>query len=550
MTTATDSLAALIVLADNAGAIAIARQAREIARRLNEGRFFVAVLGQFKRGKSTLINALVDAPVLPTGVAPVTSVITVLRYGTNGAAQVQFRDGTRRPIALGDLTAYVTEAENPENTKGVLAVEIEVPARLLERGLCVVDTPGLGSVFAGNTNETREFIPHIDAAILVVGADPPITGEEADLLETLGEQTANVLVVISKADRMPAADLAEARAFTGDVLRKTLPGQTVPVFALSSRESRDTRDWPALLTTLERLATESAATLVESARARETSFLRVRLLRYLDEAIDALRRPLAETEARVATLIQTAEEAERSLGEIRHLFDAEQHRIARDLENRRAAFISAAAPQLRKQLESSLVMRDGENVRRVALENTRAIVEAAIRTWRDQLKPDVERAFEAAGRRFIDNAMLLLSRIRDAGVQSTIEDAAAIDITLRARSGFYFRPIMTEATTNIASRVVDRVRSPERAIAGAVASAMEYGERVLESNSRGVAGDYIDRIVETRRGIETQLQRVLRDAVVTASDAVERARALHARGTAAVRAELDRLTALQSELGA
>ena len=75
---------------------------------------------------------------------------------------------------------------NPENKKAVEAAEVFVPSTLLSSGMCFVDTPGLGSVFTGNTAATHAFIPHIDAALVVVGADPPIAGEELALVETVG----------------------------------------------------------------------------------------------------------------------------------------------------------------------------------------------------------------------------------------------------------------------------------------------------------------------------------------------------------------------------
>jgi hypothetical protein len=51
--------------------------------------------------------------------------------------------------------------------------------------MCLVDTPGLGSVFAGNTAATQAFVPHIDAAIIVIGTDPPLSGEELELVKTV-----------------------------------------------------------------------------------------------------------------------------------------------------------------------------------------------------------------------------------------------------------------------------------------------------------------------------------------------------------------------------
>ena len=85
-------------------------------------------------------------------------------------------------------------------------VEVFVPCPLLASGMCLVDTPGIGSVFAGNTETTKEFIPQIDAAILLVGADPPISGEELALIEAVAANVEEVLVVLNKIDRVSAAE--------------------------------------------------------------------------------------------------------------------------------------------------------------------------------------------------------------------------------------------------------------------------------------------------------------------------------------------------------
>jgi len=84
--------------------------------------------------------------------------------------------------------------------------------------------PGLGSVFAGNTAATQAFIPHIDAALVVVGADPPIAGEELTLVEEVGRQVHEVIVVLNKADRTSDAERKIAESFTRKVLDKRLGG--------------------------------------------------------------------------------------------------------------------------------------------------------------------------------------------------------------------------------------------------------------------------------------------------------------------------------------
>jgi Dynamin family len=93
----------LAQLAEELGSSRIADEARDIANRISEGRFYVACIGQFKRGKSTLINALIGDPVLPVGFTPVTAVPTVIRFGDQRRARIQVGSGSWQDVSVSDL---------------------------------------------------------------------------------------------------------------------------------------------------------------------------------------------------------------------------------------------------------------------------------------------------------------------------------------------------------------------------------------------------------------------------------------------------------------
>lgn len=130
-----------------------------LAERLRERRFHLAVLGQFKRGKSTLLNALLGQPLLPTAVVPLTAVPTFLRSGKELAVTVSFLDNrapqehrmgsTREASEL--LSRLVTEGANPQNHLGIASVEVRHPSPFLAQGVVLIDTPGIGSTLRHNT---------------------------------------------------------------------------------------------------------------------------------------------------------------------------------------------------------------------------------------------------------------------------------------------------------------------------------------------------------------------------------------------------------------
>src|SRR6202451_100760 len=108
----------LAELANEFGAEHIASTACGLAERVSQGRFYVACVGQFKRGKSTLLNALIGHSVLPTAVVPVTAIPTIIRHGQRLAARVRYQSATWTDIPVGTVNEFVSEEKNPENSKG------------------------------------------------------------------------------------------------------------------------------------------------------------------------------------------------------------------------------------------------------------------------------------------------------------------------------------------------------------------------------------------------------------------------------------------------
>jgi GTP-binding protein EngB required for normal cell division len=248
------------------GAGEVADQAGEAAWRLDELVLEVAVVGEFKRGKSSLVNALLDRQVLPVGVLPLTAVPTVLERGDSGLA-VEFGDGHTERHPLGALAGFVTEADNPGNRLGVARVTARLHAPLLDQGVRLVDTPGVGSVYEHNTQAVDAYLPSLDAAVLVTSADPPISKAERAFLAKVAEHAVRLFVVLNKADYLDAADLPATVAFTERVVREVVPDWPGPLYALSARPGTgDPRALARFRADLDRfLRTERAAAVADAA---------------------------------------------------------------------------------------------------------------------------------------------------------------------------------------------------------------------------------------------------------------------------------------------
>jgi hypothetical protein len=178
-----DILRAALHLAHSCGDDDAENQARDLLARLAADRFRLAVTGQFSRGKSTLMNALLSGAYLPMGALPMTSVITTVRYGTRPKAMIRrHRAAPPVEVPLAQVADYVAGSSVRRAEMRVATVEVEVPAEILRLGFEFIDTPGVGSAVTVGTAATWRFLPRADAVIFVTGFDSPLTEAEADLL--------------------------------------------------------------------------------------------------------------------------------------------------------------------------------------------------------------------------------------------------------------------------------------------------------------------------------------------------------------------------------
>jgi hypothetical protein len=548
-------------LADLAGELAaerVADEARDLAARVSEGRFFLACIGQFKRGKSTLINALIGEPVLPSGFIPVTTVPTIVRFGDERAARVRRRSGEWQEIPLTDLGLYVSEEHNPENASEIAGVEVFIPAPLLKDGMCLVDTPGLGSVFAGNTASTHDFLPRIDAGLVVIGADPPLAGEELKLVEAVGQQVRELILVLNKADRTTDAERAAAVDFTRKLLEKRLHRTAGPVFevsALERLEGRGTeRDWSTLLGTLQQLTLDSSYRIVRDACERGVGRLGEQLCAIVAEEREALCRPISESEQRVAATREILSSAERSMRELGFLFMAEQQRLSDLFVSRRKGFLKSALPRARRELQSPLRKGSrgmGPRCRRQAMREAQRIVHELVLPWLKSEQADAEAEYRAVTRRFVQIGNDFLKKLADAGAEGLARMPHALDTDtgFLVRSRFVFRDLIEVAEPASPLRWLADLALGAAGLCRVIdASAVEFLGHLLEVNSARVQSDILNRVQESRNRLEAEIRKLLHDVTRVAEQALTHARAAREAGAPAVEKALVRLEHLETEI--
>lgn len=187
---------------------------RALPVQLAEDQFNLAVVGQFKRGKSSLMNAIIGRDLLPTGVLPLTSAITTLRYGPLERVLLQFKGWSLEDeIPLGPLPDFVTERGNPGNRKGLLTAKIEMPVPFLHRGLNSIDTPGIGSAQSAKTQTPYDLLPNADAVLPVTSAEGPLADAELSFLDDIRQYVHKLFIVVNKVDLLAEAERHEVLAF-------------------------------------------------------------------------------------------------------------------------------------------------------------------------------------------------------------------------------------------------------------------------------------------------------------------------------------------------
>lgn len=206
----------------------------ELTRKVRTNTLNLVVVGQFKRGKTCLINALLGVDLLPTAVVPLTSIVTVLTYGEPVRLEVAYQDGRVQIITPEELVAYVTEPGNPKNEKHVREVRVTYPSPYLKDGVRLVDTPGVGSVYRHNTDIAYEYLPNSDAALFLLSVDQPVSQAELDFLTDVQQYSDRIFFLLNKIDYFSDVEITESITFTHQTIKEAT-GLDVQLYPISAK---------------------------------------------------------------------------------------------------------------------------------------------------------------------------------------------------------------------------------------------------------------------------------------------------------------------------
>ena len=187
-------------------------QVKMLVEKLEKKDVTIAVIGQFKRGKTTMVNSILGRKLLPVGIVPITSAVTRIEYAegeTGDSARVYFLNGLSEEIPVQNLHEYISEQENHDNERGVAEVELRTDSDFLKDGLILVDTPGVGSVHENNSKSAYDFARESDGVVFMLSVDSPINQIEVDFLKSVRRFAGKFYFTVNKIDTVEEDDLAE-----------------------------------------------------------------------------------------------------------------------------------------------------------------------------------------------------------------------------------------------------------------------------------------------------------------------------------------------------
>lgn len=342
----------VMVLADRVGAKTLgARVSADLVKKLEADRFHLVVVGEFNHGKTTFVNALLGANILPVGVTPTTAVIHHLEYAVEPRAEVVYEDGGRQPIPFDQVRQFsvggdraphhaIGEAHEPRSASEVKHLEVFYPAELLRERIALVDTPGVNDLSLQRADITYQYIPRSDAVLFLLDAGQPLKESERVFLhdKLLGQSRDKIIFVVTKRDIWDAAEQEEALRYVKTELAKLVKNPVV--FAVSAEKALEGNvgesGMPELLTHLTSfLAEERGRILLDNA---------------LGEGIEAAKLLQKGVFARRRACAMSTEELERRI----QMLEKDLAGQSRTIEERRAGIreeVSAIRAWVRRDLD-------------------------------------------------------------------------------------------------------------------------------------------------------------------------------------------------------
>ena len=459
----------------------------------------IAVFGRVSTGKSSLLNHVIGADLLPVGVTPITAVPTRIGYGQKPLVRVWQEGLGVSEHSIDELPAFVDERLNPENRKRVGRILVLYPSERLREGIIFVDTPGVGSLATRGAAETLSYLPRCDAGIVLVDGGSTLTPDDLKIISALTPAGTATSVLVSKADLLSAADLQQQIAYVKRQLKSEFDAD-LPVRAVSVMPSHAKllEQWFS-----EELSPlyERKQNLLQESLARKTLML-AGAVRSALEALMSYARP--EGDDRVQ-LEQIDLELRRSAGHLQ-AFQTELRRTTGDVPQLSSFILEKAAETVAGLWNGTREVDCAEVLRNTAAE---VALELA-----GEVRSKLSRVQERVQQELSKAATLL--RSSDVPREEDLQVLAEMPVFhMNRQNQFVNRPISGNFGQWFQIRAARRVLKPYE---GALNEALQSFSRLLYSWGTDASSDLQRRFDSFANRHRAQLERLLLDRKRTAID--------------------------------
>jgi len=472
----------------------------------------VVVLGLFKRGKSTLINALIGEQIAPVAITPLTAIITFFQYSDTRKVEIVFENNSTQIVPVSNIAAYVSEDLNPENMLKVKQVNVWVPAVIL-KNLVLVDTPGLGSLHENNSETTVSFIPKIDAALFVLSADLPMSKADGEFLKSISNRVPKLIFLLNKKDLLNAEELEQLRAFNIKSIAKQtganissidlLPLSAKQYLASSSEELRFESGITGLKNKLLKLEGAEANNLIQEAATKRIQAVVNQNIQLLNLQLRAYHTPIKDIEAQMEQLRQSLAVIQTNQGDFLSIIKNRIKVIQEEVEGQ----INQKAREIKAQYEGQL--QDNNMVEHILntagpkefIDALNTDIEERYSQLHLEIEKEVKQKFTAIMLGFINQSQHFLNEL---SIQLENQLGAKIDMVIEkfdldVYSPFYIRNLAENHITETKSNPLLKILPKAMAKKLFVNSVLKELHRVLTMNSAGMMYDITYRMNESLR---------------------------------------------------
>ncbi|SET67234.1 Dynamin family protein [Natronincola peptidivorans] len=519
----------------------IVKKCDDLLERIEGLEFHVAVIGQFKRGKSTLLNYFIGENLLPTGVVPITSIITKVKYGTKPQARIIFEEDIKENVDIHHIDQYISEQKNPKNIKKVAEMELLFPAEILKNGLVLVDTPGIGSTYKHNTEVSYGFLSEADAAIFVISSDAPISEIEIQLLREVKKYMNKLFFIQNKTDYLSKKELEESLSFSIKVIEDAIGIEPIiyPVSAKLAFEGKIENNQEKLRNSGMILFEEALGEFLLNDRGNYLmNSYKTKLISFMDDLaenihfkLNLLNDSIDALEEKIILFKERLKATSSMKRETMAVVEAELKEIIKIFEGELVSFRQEQSELIKKKLKKAAEDHkeiDSKELDNLLNQQLELEIEQAYETWNKQQETKIRKSYEEITSRFTDKLNETIEEINHViydlfkiKVVQSIEDFQLIQ-----KDTFYFKfgdsshLFFTPKLKDFLFLLPKQMRNKK-----IISDIVNRVEKEIEKNGNNLKWDYTCKIRDSKyifeSAFEQHIQSITEELVSTIEATVE-----------------------------